>query len=181
MDAYDLGILILRLGLGLTLTAHGLQKFLSSDGLDGTAAMFESVGFRPGILNAWFAAVAETVCGLGLAAGFLTPLSAAGVVALMVTAAWTVHRSGGFFATAGGWEYNFILAVGAVGVATTGPGRISVDWGFWHDASFWYLFHGWPALTISVGIGLVSALMHMAMFYRPVTPAQSPEAPRHAN
>jgi putative oxidoreductase len=166
MDGYDIGILILRLGLGLTLAAHGLQKFHS--GLDGTAEMLESIGFRPGVLNAWLAAVGETTAGLLLAAGFLTPLAAAGFVSLMVVAGWTVHRSGGFFVTAGGWEYNFILAVGAVGVATLGAGRISLDWAFFRDASFYYLLHGWAALVISTGIGVVAALLQLAMFYRPV-------------
>jgi putative oxidoreductase len=164
MDAYDIGILILRLGLGLTLAAHGLQKFRS--GLDGAAETFESIGMRPGVLNAWLAAVVETTAGLLMAAGFLTPLAAAAFVSVMVVAAWTVHRSA-FFNTAGGWEYNFILAVGAVGVATLGAGRISLDWGFFRDAPFYYLLHGWAALVISAGIGLIAAMLQMAIFYRP--------------
>jgi putative oxidoreductase len=166
MDAYDIGVLILRLGVGLTLAVHGLQKFLGADGLDGVAGMFEGIGFRPGIVNAWLAASAETLSGLGLAVGFLTPLSAAGVVALMVVAAWTVHRSSGFFITAGGWEYNVVLALVAVGVATLGPGRISLDYGLFRHAGFYGLLHGWAGLVISVVVGIVAAMLQMAIFYR---------------
>ncbi len=54
-------------------------------------------------------------------------LAALAFVALMVVAGWTVHRSSGFFIVSGGWEYNFVLAVVAVGVATIGPGEYSLD------------------------------------------------------
>jgi uncharacterized membrane protein YphA (DoxX/SURF4 family) len=102
----------------VTLAAHGFSKFSGPEGLAGTAGMFESIGFKPGALNARLAATPEVAAGLGLAVGLLTPLSAAGFVALMLVAAWTVHRSNGFFVTQSGWEYNFVRAAAAVGVAT---------------------------------------------------------------
>lgn len=37
LDAYDLGLLILRLVLGLTMAAHGYNKFFGAGGLTGTA------------------------------------------------------------------------------------------------------------------------------------------------
>lgn len=39
--AVDAGVLILRLLLGLTLTAHGLDKFFGKGGIRGRAAWFE--------------------------------------------------------------------------------------------------------------------------------------------
>jgi putative oxidoreductase len=163
MTAYDVGLLILRLVLGLTLAAHGLSKFFADGRIPGTAQFFEAVGIRPGRLNATIAAIAETAAGLGLAVGLLTPIPAAGLVALMLVAAWTVHRPNGFFITDQGWEYNLVLALAAV--AVLGPGRISLDWLiFGHN---WY--DGWAGLLISVVLGVVGAAAHLAIFYRPAT------------
>ena len=124
MTAYDVGLLILRLVLGLTLAAHGYNKFFGGGRIPGTAGWFESIGMKYGKFQAVVAASTEISAGLGLAAGLLTPIPAAGFVALMFVAAWTVHRHNGFFIVKEGWEYNLILAVAAVAVATTGAGTV---------------------------------------------------------
>ena len=128
MTPYDVGLLILRLVLGLTLAAHGLNKFFVGGRIPGTARWFESIGMKPGKFHATVAATTETAAGLGLAAGLLTPIPAAGFVSLMLVAAWTVHRANGFFIVKEGWEYNLVLAVSAVVVATLGAGKLSLDW-----------------------------------------------------
>ena len=121
MTPYDVGLLILRLVLGVTLAAHGYNKFFGGGRIPGTARWFESIGMKPGKFHATVAATTEIAAGLGLAAGLLTPIPAAGFVSLMLVAAWTVHRHNGFFIVKEGWEYNLILAVSAVAVATWGP------------------------------------------------------------
>jgi putative oxidoreductase len=167
MTAYDVGLLILRLALGLTLAAHGFNKFFSGGRIPATAQFFESVGIRPGTLNATVAATVEAAAGLGLAVGLLTPIPAAGFVALMLVAAWTVHRRNGFFITNQGWEYNLVLALGAVAIATLGPGRLSLDWLiFGHN---W--MDGWAGLLISVVLGALAAVGQLAVFYRPAVRA----------
>src|SRR6201987_3457071 len=128
MTAYDLGLLILRLVLGLTLAAHGFNKFFGGGRIPGTARWFESIGMKHGTFQAVVAASTEISAGLGLAAGLLTPIPAAGFVALMFVAAWTVHRPNGFFILKEGWEYNLVLALRAVTVATVGAGGFSLDW-----------------------------------------------------
>ena len=90
--AYDTGLLILRVCLGLTMAAHGYNKFFGGGRIPGTAKWFESIGMKPGMLHARIAATTEMAAGLGLAVGLLTPIPAAGFVALMLVAAWTVHR-----------------------------------------------------------------------------------------
>lgn len=124
---YDVGLLILRLVLGVTLAAHGYNKFFGGGRIPGTARWFESIGMKPGKFHATVAATTELAAGLGLAAGLLTPIPAAGFVALMLVAAWTVHRANGFFIVKEGWEYNLVLAVSAIAVAALGPGRLSLD------------------------------------------------------
>lgn len=126
----DLGLLLLRTVIGLTLAAHGVQKlfgWFGGHGLDGTAVFFEKMGFRPGRRHAFMAGAAETGAGVLLALGLLTPLAAALVFALMVVAAITAHGRGGFFMTSGGYEYNVVLAASAISVAFTGAGDWSLD------------------------------------------------------
>lgn len=159
----DTALLILRLVLGLTLAAHGLNKFFGGGRIAGTARWFESIGMRPGKFHAVAAACAEISAGVGLAVGLFTPIPAAGFVALMAVAAWTVHRPHGFFIFSEGWEYVMVLAAGAVVVAMLGAGRFSLDWLiFGHN---W--LDGWQGLLLSVLLGLAGALGQLTLFYRP--------------
>lgn len=149
----NLGLLILRLVVGFTLAAHGTQKlfgWFGGGGIGGTAPMMEQLGFRPGHRHATLAGLAETVGGLFLAVGFLTPLASALVVAVMMTAVVSVHLRNGFFATKGGFEYNLTLAASAAAVAFIGPGAFSLDeaLGISWSGELWGL--------IAVGLGLVA-------------------------
>jgi putative oxidoreductase len=126
----SVGLLILRLVVGLSLAAHGAQKlfgWFGGYGLAGTGQFLEQLGFRPGRLHAAQAGIAELVGGLFLAAGLLTPAAAAAVVAVMFVAAVSVHISKGFFAHNGGYEYTLVLGGAALALAFTGPGALSVD------------------------------------------------------
>ena len=126
----SIGLLILRLVVGLGLAAHGAQKlfgWFGGYGIAGTGQFLEQLGFRPGRLHAVQAGIGETVGGLFLAAGFLTPAAAAAVVAVMVVAAVSVHITKGFFAHNGGYEYTLVLAAAALALAFTGPGALSLD------------------------------------------------------
>jgi putative oxidoreductase len=110
----DLGVLLVRLGVGATLAAHGGQKvfgWFDGPGLEATAAGFDAMGFRPGKANALAAGVSEIGSGALLAAGLAS----------------AVHGPNGFFAQKGGYEYSAILGVTAAGIALAGPGRLSLD------------------------------------------------------
>ena len=167
MTAYAFSILLLRVVLGLTMAAHGYNKFFGGGRIPGTAAWFDSIGMKPGMLHARLAAGTEILAGLGLAVGFLTPIPAAGFVALMVVAAWTVHRENGFFIVKSGWEYNLVLGVAAVAIAGTGAGRYSLDWLLFHGSSFYHLLHGWCGLVIAAGLGLAGGIGQLLIFFRP--------------
>lgn len=126
----SIGLLILRLVVGLSLAAHGAQKlfgWFGGHGLAGTGKFLEQLGFRPGRAHAVQAGIAEAVGGLFLAAGLLTPFAAAAVVAVMLVAAVSVHVKNGFFAQGGGYEYTLVLGAAALALAFTGPGAVSVD------------------------------------------------------
>src|SRR6266446_4682524 len=103
----SIGLLILRLVVGLTLAAHGTQKlfvWFGGYGLTGTGGFLEQLGFVPGRRNALVAGLAETGAGVLLALGLATPVAAAVALSVMVVAGVSAHASKGFFAHNGGYE-----------------------------------------------------------------------------
>lgn len=125
----DLGLLIIRLVIGLTMAGHGAQKlfgWFGGHGIKGTGGFFESIGIKPGTTMAVLAGLSELVGGLLFAAGVFTPVAALLIVVTMLVAIVKVHWKNGFWVTEGGIEYNLILIAAAVGVALTGPGAYSL-------------------------------------------------------
>lgn len=170
VEASDFALLVLRLVLGLTMAAHGYNKFFGGGRIPGTAGWFDSIGMKPGMFHARVAASTELAAGLGLALGLLTPIPAAGFVALMLVAAWTVHRKNGFFIVKEGWEYNLILAVAAVAIAGTGAGRLSLDHLLFAGSGVYDYLHGWWGLLIAAVLGLAGGIGQLAIFFRPPAP-----------
>jgi putative oxidoreductase len=130
LAAVDLGLLLLRLAVGVAFSLHGFQKlfgWFGGGGLNGTAGWFRSLGFGEGRAAAVKAGSSEVCGGLGLAAGLLTPLAAAAMIGAMTTAAFVNNADGGFWSVSKGWELNGYLIAVAWAVATTGPGRLSLD------------------------------------------------------
>jgi putative oxidoreductase len=130
MENIDLGLLVLRLAVGLTIAPHGAQKlfgWFGGYGVKGTGAWLDSMGAKNGALIALFAGLGEFFGGLGVAAGFLTPIAAVGVIAVMIGAIATAHKGKGFFNTNGGVELPLLIALGALGIAIAGPGAYSLS------------------------------------------------------
>jgi len=126
----DTGLLILRLGLGLLMAAHGAQKlfgWFGGHGLGAVSGMFESLGFRPGRLFAVLAAGSELASGILLVLGLLGPAGPALMVSVMIVAAVSVHLPHGLFAATNGIEVPLLYGLGAAALALTGPGAFSLD------------------------------------------------------
>ncbi len=165
----DIGLLLLRLVVGFTVAAHGGQKlfgWFGGYGLAGTGGWLESIGFRPGKVQAAVAGTSELVGGLLLALGLLTPVGAALVITVMVVAIISVHLPKGFFVMSGGFEYNLVLLAAAAALAFTGPGAYSLD------ATQGLELAGSVAGVIAVLAGLVLGGAALAG-RRPVPAAQS--------
>jgi putative oxidoreductase len=125
----NIGLLILRIALGAFVGAHGIQKMThlwGGDGVAGSAREFRADGFRGGRLTAVMAGGTQIAAGAALIVGLLSPVAAAGVLGVM-TVATTVKLQAGFWSQDGGFEYPLLLAVLAVVVAWSGPGRYSLD------------------------------------------------------
>jgi putative oxidoreductase len=118
---------------------------------------------RPGRLHALAAASTEVGSGVLLALGLLTPLAGAAFVALMLVAAYTVHRPNGFFSVRSGWEYNLILALIGATLGFTGPGRFSLD----HVLGLDSLLPAMGGGLIAIVGGLLAGAGQLVIFYRP--------------
>ncbi len=160
----DVVLAAVRAFLGGMILAHGYRKFFGGGRLPGTARWFESIGVRPGPLNAAAAASTEVGVGALLLLGLLTPVAAAGLVSLMTVAIVTVHRKNGFFIfnQGEGIEYTLGVAVCSLVPGVLGPGRYSLDH-LWNVAS-WSLV---VRLVVTLGLGLGAAGLQLAAFYRP--------------
>lgn len=125
-----LGLLIVRLVVGLLFVGHGAQKlfgWFGGYGPKGTGGWLESIGVKPGVAMAVVAGLMELVGGILFAAGLLTPLAAALIVLTMLVAIVKVHGQNGIWAAANGYEYNLVLLAIAIGIALTGAGEYSLD------------------------------------------------------
>ena len=129
-SALDVGLLVLRVGVGVPFALHGTQKLFGWFGGGGprrTAAWFASLGFGRGRVATLLAGSGELFGGLGLALGLLTPFAAAAIAGTMTTAAFVNNAQHGFWSVAKGWELNGYLIVVATALAVAGPGALSLD------------------------------------------------------
>ncbi|MFJ7948035.1 DoxX family protein [Streptomyces sp. NPDC096354] len=134
LNRRDLGLLVLRVGTGAVLAAHGSQKlfgWFGGGGIEGTTAGMQAMGFHPPRHSAVAAGIGEVGGGALLALGLATPAAGAAAAGAM-SAAVAVHAPAGFFAQGGGYEYPGFLGFTAAAIGLTGPGRYSLDHATYH-------------------------------------------------
>jgi putative oxidoreductase len=173
----DLGRLLLRLTIGGTFFVHGTQKlfgWFGGYGPDGTGQFFESLGLRPGRRNALAAGSTEAGCGILVALGLATPLAAAGLSSVMITALRTAVWNEGIKPATG--EHEVLLAAAALALTETGPGAPSLDSALGLERSG----RGWTLAALGAGAA-GSAMAISKGRQQPAEPAPpapaTPEAP----
>ncbi|MFT8637120.1 MAG: DoxX family protein [Pseudoclavibacter sp.] len=125
----SVGLLTLRVGLGGSLLAHGLQNTFGTfhgPGLAVVAKQFGKMGLRPGSAMAALAGAGMIAGGGALVLGLATPAAGAVGAASMAVAGWQ-HMKKGYFALDGGYEYPLLMTAAGAALILTGPGKISAD------------------------------------------------------
>ncbi|MGH7640300.1 MAG: DoxX family protein [Candidatus Dormibacteria bacterium] len=149
MRQADMGLLMLRLGVGAVLVGHGAPKlFGGSDrtppeflgrlmgknyegawrqsGPENFGSTLEKLKVPKPTLAARVSGAAELGGGLALALGAGTRVMGPAVVANMAVAIRTVHWQNGLYGE-GGFEFPLILGAGAACLSLTGAGALSLD------------------------------------------------------
>ena len=166
----DVGLLLLRFAVGGVVFAHGVQKVFGMWGGPGPAGFarnLERYGYQQAPTLSWVGGIAELVIGAFVVLGVMTPLAAAGVVAIKINAVLVKMGSGFFITSAAGAdavELDVVIGLAAAALVFTGPGRIALDNGRpWHRRPL-----SWGVLSLVIGVA-VGVLVYV-LLRTPVPP-----------
>jgi putative oxidoreductase len=113
---------LVRVIAGGSLAIHGFPILFGNTA--AAAKFLESVGFENALFWAYVVGVVELVCGLCLAAGFLTRLVAAPIIGFLLIAIVTYHWQFGFAWENRGIEYPLFWAIVVFSFPNTGRGTM---------------------------------------------------------
>lgn len=122
----DLGLLILRVALGLLMLLHGIAKL--QHGVGFISGMLSDMGM-PGVF-AYGVFVGEIIAPIMLIVGFRTRIAAILLAITMLVAAFTVHSNDFFnLAESGGWAIELVglFFFGSIALICTGGGQLGVS------------------------------------------------------
>jgi len=152
VDGVNIGLLVLRLVVGLLWCGHGAQKLLGWFGAKQRGTLeeeFSHFGYHPPLLFGRLAGTTELTGGLLLASGLLTPIGAGLLACVAVQATAAVKWQNGCWIQDDGYEYLAVLAAVGVAFAFVGAGELSLD----HA-----LGTGFAGVTAGIVVAVVAAL-----------------------
>ncbi|MFB9325910.1 DoxX family protein [Paenibacillus aurantiacus] len=117
----DVGMLVMRVLLGITFLAHGMSKF--QNGIEGTGGFFGSLGIPLPEIMAYIVAIVEVAGGILLAIGIGSRLIGAAFVVIMTVVMITLGYKKPFM---GGYEFDLMLIAVSLFFALNGDGTYSV-------------------------------------------------------
>lgn len=123
-SASVLTMTVLRVVVGVVMTAHGFLKLQDISGWQDTV---DHLGMPMPALFGLFAIAGEFLGGLGLIVGLLTRIAAFGVACTMAVAIYLVHLPHGLMASNNGFEFPLTLLSVALFFIATGGGPVSLD------------------------------------------------------
>ncbi|MBC6990153.1 MULTISPECIES: DoxX family protein [Hymenobacter] len=123
---HDLGLLLLRVGIGIMFTIHGYPKLIGGPTMwaqIGTSMKLIGLDFAPAMWG-FLAAVAEAVGGQLLALGLFFRIACAFLLGTMIMATITHLSKGDDFNT---YSHALEAAFLFLGLLLAGPGKYSLD------------------------------------------------------
>ena len=148
-------MLLLRLGAGGMLAAHGAQKLFGSfdgPGIEGMSGYLESMGLKPGKSWATMAGISEFGGGALMALGLGGPLGPIALQGAMAAAIRRQHWKLPLFSASGGPESPLLYGLIGLAVGAAGPGRYSLD------RALGVRTPRWLSLAAATAVGLGVAL-----------------------
>ena len=169
----SVGLLILRVVVGLLFIGHGTQKlfgWFGGGGPEGTSGFFGSLGYRSSRTMALVGGLTETLGGLLVLLGLLTPLGSAMIVGMMVSAILAVHIDKGLWNSNGGIELPLVFIAAATAIAF-GPGRYAID------RALGFGWEGKLSGVIALSVGLLAGVAVEVTMRSIAAPATSADEP----
>ncbi|MFE0021653.1 DoxX family protein [Amycolatopsis sp. NPDC059021] len=127
----DLGLLVLRLALGVIMGAHGLQHLFGlfgGPGIGGFARALEMFGYhKQTTLLSWITGITEVGGAVLVVAGLFTWLGAAGLLGVAANIVYAKFHGGFFQGQGQGFEFELLLGAVALALLFTGSGRFALD------------------------------------------------------
>jgi putative oxidoreductase len=127
--ASDLGLLVLRLAVGVVFIAHGWGDASQDGGAGANVANYRDAGIPLPELSAWFGAYLQLLGGIVVLFGALTRLISAGFAVVMAGALVFVHAGEPLVLAqdGSGSGFAFIMFTASLALLGTGAGRFSAD------------------------------------------------------
>jgi putative oxidoreductase len=119
-SAFNLGMLVLRIGAGVLLLAHGYDKIQHFSQYSSQFINFLGMGQKTSLMLTIFA---EFGCSALVILGLLTRWACIPVIINMLVALFKAHKADVF----GQGEHATLFAVCFIVIMILGPGRVSVD------------------------------------------------------
>ncbi len=114
----DLGLLLVRVGLGLVFIAHGWAKIA---GMEDTVGFFASIGLSA--FWAYLVAYVEFIGGIAMLVGLFTNWAGMLLAVVMIVAIAMLKLSKGFV---GGYEFDLVLFLSSLAIVIAGPGKYTL-------------------------------------------------------
>ena len=130
-DNIALGLLVLRVGIGIAFVIHGFPKVFMG-GAVGLAKGLAATGIPGGVVAAYLAGGAEFFGGIALILGLLTrPATAVMAFTMLIALIFHLNKGDKFVAYSHALESGILF----LGLFIAGPGKFSLDYLFWGTKS----------------------------------------------
>jgi putative oxidoreductase len=116
----------LRVVTGLVFLFHGYDKVFNT-GIAGVTGFFTTLGIPMANVAAFLVSYGELLGGIALILGLFTHWVAKLNIIIMLGAIFFAHLANGYNIMNGGYEYQLMILVVNVFIATTGAGVCSLD------------------------------------------------------